>query len=62
MVLERRMSMAEYKRGSTGKEVKEIQIKLNNNGFYNGPFDGIFGGGTEAAVSYKIVTRVNRRP
>jgi peptidoglycan hydrolase-like protein with peptidoglycan-binding domain len=42
--------MIEYKRGSTGDEVKEIQTKLVDNGFYNGPLDGIFGGGTEAAV------------
>jgi hypothetical protein len=42
--------MATYRRGSMGPEVKHIQEKLRDLGFYNGPLDGDFGGGTEQAV------------
>ncbi|WP_457621446.1 peptidoglycan-binding domain-containing protein [Persephonella sp.] len=42
--------MSIYKRGSTGEEVKKIQRKLKKLGYYRGPIDGIFGGGTESAV------------
>ena len=42
--------MASYKLGSRGDEVKRIQEKLAADGFYKGPVDGDFGGGTEAAV------------
>jgi len=38
------------KRGSTGSEVKQIQQKLKNWGYYKGNIDGIFGKQTEAAV------------
>ncbi len=39
-----------YRIGSIGEEIKSIQRKLRELGFYRGPVDGIFGGGTEAAV------------
>jgi len=39
-----------YKIGSTGKEVVRIQKKLKKLGYYHGPIDGIFGGGTYSAV------------
>ncbi len=42
--------MAVYRLGSKGEEVKRIQEKLKLDGFYKGPIDGDFGGGTEAAV------------
>jgi peptidoglycan hydrolase-like protein with peptidoglycan-binding domain len=42
--------MALYQRGSLGSEVSRIQDRLKTLGFYRGPVDGIFGGGTEAAV------------
>ncbi len=42
--------MALYFRGCSGPEVKRLQIKLKNLGFYAGPIEGLFGGGTESAV------------
>ncbi|HEX3034718.1 MAG TPA: peptidoglycan-binding domain-containing protein, partial [Thermodesulfobacteriota bacterium] len=42
--------MAVYKLGSKGEEVTKIQEELKSLGFYKGPIDGDFGGGTEAAV------------
>jgi lysozyme family protein len=42
--------MAIYKIGSKGDEVKRIQERLKELNYYKGPIDGIFGGGTEAAV------------
>ena len=36
--------------GSRGDEVKQIQTKLKNWGYYNGNIDGIFGSETEKAV------------
>jgi putative peptidoglycan binding protein len=42
--------MAMYRRGSLGSEVSRIQQRLAELRHYNGPIDGIFGGGTEAAV------------
>lgn len=38
------------KRGSVGEEVKKIQQKLKNWGYYDGAVDGIYGSRTEAAV------------
>jgi hypothetical protein len=43
--------MAVYCLGSHGMEVREIQQALSSQGFYRGPVDGDFGGGTLAAVS-----------
>ena len=42
--------MAVYKLGSRGEEVRLLQVKLREGGFYPGPMDGHFGGGTLAAV------------
>lgn len=42
--------MSLYQRGSTGPEVKRIQQQLQEKDYYNGPIDGIYGGGTESAV------------
>ena len=42
--------MASYQRGSLGAEVEQIQQRLKALGLYNGPIDGSYGGGTEAAV------------
>ncbi|QXM06782.1 spore cortex-lytic enzyme [Crassaminicella indica] len=36
--------------GSSGPEVKTLQTKLKNWGYYDGPIDGVFGGGTFTAV------------
>ena len=38
------------KYGSTGEEVKQIQTKLKNWGYYTGEIDGIFGSKTLQAV------------
>ena len=38
--------------GSTGSEVTQIQTKLKNWGYYNGPIDGIYGSKTYNAVKY----------
>ena len=41
---------AVLKKGSTGGEVKEVQRRLKEWGYYTGEVDGIFGSGTRAAV------------
>lgn len=38
------------KRGSSGSEVKKIQTKLKNWGYYSGTVDGVYGWQTESAV------------
>ncbi len=38
------------KQGSTGSEVRQIQTKLKNWGYYKGSVDGVFGSQTRAAV------------
>lgn len=38
------------KRGSTGSDVKAVQSRLKQWGYYSGPVDGIYGSATEAAV------------
>lgn len=38
------------KYGSSGSEVKQIQQKLKNWGYYTGNVDGIYGSKTQAAV------------
>lgn len=43
-------SMALSKYGSRGEEVKKIQTKLKNWGYYNGQVDGIYGSKTFEAV------------
>jgi hypothetical protein len=42
--------MALYRRGSKGPEVSRIQARLKELGYYLGPIDADFGGGTESAV------------
>jgi hypothetical protein len=42
--------MTVYLSGSKGPEVERIQFKLKELGYYKGPIDGDFGGGTERAV------------
>jgi len=42
--------MSVYQIGSKGNEVRRIQEKLQGLGIYLGPLDGVFGGGTQAAV------------
>lgn len=37
-------------KGATGDDVVELQARLQYNGFYNGPIDGVFGWGTYWAV------------
>ena len=41
---------ATYRQGSTGEQVRIIQTKLKNWGYYDGAVDGIFGSGTAEAV------------
>ncbi|MBM4132944.1 MAG: peptidoglycan-binding protein [Nitrospira sp.] len=42
--------MPSYQRGSKGNEVRQIQSRLKELGFYTGLVDGDFGGGTESAI------------
>ncbi len=42
--------MASYRSGSHGPEVLRIQKRLQALGYYRGPLDSVFGGGTDAAV------------
>ncbi|GAO37743.1 peptidoglycan-binding protein [Sulfuricella sp. T08] len=42
--------MATYRIGSSGEEVRQIQVRLQALGLYRGPIDGAFGGGSEVAV------------
>ena len=41
-----------YRQGSTGEQVRIIQTKLKNWGYYDGTVDGIFGSKTTEAVKY----------
>lgn len=41
---------ATSRRGSSGKEVRQIQEKLKRWGYYTGSVDGIYGSKTEQAV------------
>ena len=43
---------AVLRQGSRGSEVKEVQRRLKQWGYYNGSVDGIFGTGTRSAVIY----------
>lgn len=43
-------AVSTYRLGSNGPEVERIQKRLASLGIYRGPVDGVFGGGTEAAV------------
>lgn len=44
------ISSAVLKNGSRGGEVKEVQRRLKNWGYYNGSIDGVFGNSTKNAV------------
>ena len=44
------VAAAVLRQGSTGGEVKEVQRRLKNWGYYSGAVDGIFGSGTKKAV------------
>ncbi|MBP3464488.1 MAG: spore cortex-lytic enzyme [Clostridia bacterium] len=44
------VTFATSRRGSTGSEVRQIQTKLKQWGYYTGSVDGIYGSKTEAAV------------
>ena len=48
--LELAIETAVLRQGSTGAEVKEVQRRLKNWGYYTGAVDGIFGAGTKKAV------------
>ena len=43
-------AVAVLRKGSKGNEVKEVQRRLKQWGYYSGSVDGIFGAGTRAAV------------
>ena len=43
---------AVYRQGSSGEQVKKIQTKLKNWGYYEGKVDGLYGSATTAAVRY----------
>lgn len=51
-LLQNRSVEALSKYGSRGDEVKQIQSKLKNWGYYNGSVDGIYGSKTVEAVKY----------
>ena len=50
--VERQVDAATLKQGSRGEEVKTLQRKLKNWGYYSGAVDGIFGAKTKEAVKY----------
>ena len=43
---------ATYRQGSSGEQVRTIQTKLKNWGYYDGAVDGIYGSQTAQAVKY----------
>ena len=52
--------MAVYQMGSHGAQVAQIQQALEAKGYYRGPVDGDFGGGTHAAVAaFQRASRLN---
>jgi len=38
--------------GSSGEDVRKLQTRLKDWGYYDGPIDGVFGAGTSKAVKY----------
>ena len=52
IVLAQQAQAATYRQGSTGEQVRIIQSKLKNWGYYDGAVDGIFGSATTRAVKY----------
>ena len=51
-VLAQQAQAATYRQGSTGEQVRVIQSKLKNWGYYDGSVDGVFGSQTTQAVKY----------
>ena len=52
IVLAQQAQAATYRQGSTGEQVRIIQSKLKNWGYYDGSVDGVFGSQTTQAVKY----------
>ena len=52
IVLAQSAQAATWRQGSTGEQVRIIQSKLKNWGYYDGAVDGIFGSKTTEAVKY----------
>jgi len=52
IVLAQQAQAATYRQGSTGEQVRVIQSKLKNWGYYDGSVDGVFGSQTTQAVKY----------
>ena len=52
IVLAQQAQAATYRQGSTGEQVRVIQSKLKNWGYYDGSVDGVFGSQTAQAVKY----------
>ena len=52
IVLAQTAQAATWRQGSTGEQVRIIQSKLKNWGYYDGAVDGIFGSKTTEAVKY----------
>jgi len=50
MIIRSQVAEATSRYGSRGDEVKQIQTKLKNWGYYKGSVDGIYGSGTLSAV------------
>lgn len=48
--VEQTVEVAVLKQGSKGSEVKEVQRRLKEWGYYKGAVDGVFGAGTKSAV------------
>ena len=52
IVLAQQAQAATYRQGSTGEQVRVIQSKLKNWGYYVGSVDGVFGSQNTQAVKY----------
>ena len=50
--LAQQVQAATYRQGSSGEQVRIIQSKLKNWGYYDGSVDGVFGSQTTQAVKY----------
>lgn len=52
IALAQQVEAATYRQGSSGEQVRIIQTKLKNWGYYDGAVDGVFGSQTTQAVQY----------
>ena len=52
IALAQQAQAATYRQGSSGEQVRVIQTKLKNWGYYDGAVDGVFGSQTTQAVKY----------